>query len=130
MKLDIHCSCCAIHIVLYNHIIIYLGTNSWNLSQKIFQMLFNPKNLIGTKHDQMWWVSLLFLVLVITLVFLYLCTFRLVMYLERDSRRQTPRDGKVENNGSDCGEYLMQCLDLLINHIVDVVPKLFSKKRV
>ncbi|XP_048734641.2 serine/threonine-protein kinase ULK4-like isoform X2 [Ostrea edulis] len=55
------------------------------------------------------------------------CQLRLVMYLERDSRRQTPRDGKVENNGSDCGEYLMQCLDLLINHIVDVVPKLFKE---
>ncbi|XP_062580885.1 serine/threonine-protein kinase ULK4-like isoform X2 [Saccostrea cucullata] len=55
------------------------------------------------------------------------CQLRLVMYIERDSRRQTPRDGKVENNGSDCSEYLMQCLDLLINHIVDVVPKIFKE---
>ena len=53
------------------------------------------------------------------------------MYIERDSRRQTPRDGKAaENNGSESVEYLMQCLDLLINHIVDVIPKLFSKKTI
>ena len=57
--------------------------------------------------------------------------YRLVMYIERDSRRQTPRDGKAaENNGSESVEYLMQCLDLLINHIVDVIPKLFSKKTI
>lgn len=50
------------------------------------------------------------------------------MYIERDSRRQTPREGKApENNGSESVEYLMQCLDLLINHMVDVVPRLFSK---
>nr|XP_034324271.1 serine/threonine-protein kinase ULK4 isoform X2 [Crassostrea gigas] len=56
------------------------------------------------------------------------CQSRLVMYIERDSRRQTPREGKApENNGSESVEYLMQCLDLLINHMVDVVPRLFKE---
>lgn len=56
------------------------------------------------------------------------CQLRLVMYIERDSRRQTPREGKApENNGSESVEYLMQCLDLLINHMVDVVPRLFKE---
>lgn len=53
------------------------------------------------------------------------CQLRLVMYIERDSRRQTPRDGKPE--GNEFGEYLTKCLDLLITHIVDGVPKLFKE---
>ena len=51
--------------------------------------------------------------------------FRLVMYIERDSRRQTPRDPKTDS--AECFEYLNRCLDFLINYIVDCVPKIMSK---
>ncbi|XP_074431353.1 serine/threonine-protein kinase ULK4 isoform X4 [Larus michahellis] len=45
------------------------------------------------------------------------CQARLVMYIERDSRKTTP--GKVQQGGS---EYLSKCLDLLIYHIVRELP--------
>ncbi|XP_074754239.1 serine/threonine-protein kinase ULK4 isoform X6 [Athene noctua] len=45
------------------------------------------------------------------------CQARLVMYIERDSRKTTP--GKEQQGGS---EYLSKCLDLLIYHIVQEVP--------
>jgi hypothetical protein len=48
---------------------------------------------------------------------------RLVMYLERDSRRQTPRDTKVDPAEM---EYLNRCLDLLINYISDSVPNIIG----
>ena len=45
------------------------------------------------------------------------------MYLERDSRRQTPRDTKVDPAEI---EYMNRCLDLLINYISDSVPKIIG----
>ncbi|XP_059674869.1 serine/threonine-protein kinase ULK4 isoform X1 [Gavia stellata] len=45
------------------------------------------------------------------------CQARLVMYIERDSRKTTP--GKEHQGGS---EYLSKCLDLLICHIVQELP--------
>ena len=48
---------------------------------------------------------------------------RLVMYMERDSRRQTPRDTKAEPAEL---EYLNQCLDLLINYMCDAVPSVMA----
>nr|XP_044992836.1 serine/threonine-protein kinase ULK4 isoform X2 [Jaculus jaculus] len=45
------------------------------------------------------------------------CQARLVMYIERDSRKTTP--GKERQSGS---EYLSRCLDLLIRHIVQELP--------
>ncbi|XP_069716068.1 serine/threonine-protein kinase ULK4 isoform X3 [Phaenicophaeus curvirostris] len=45
------------------------------------------------------------------------CQARLVMYIERDSRKTTP--GKEQQGGS---EYLSKCLDLLICHIVWELP--------
>ncbi|XP_067686194.1 serine/threonine-protein kinase ULK4-like isoform X2 [Haliotis asinina] len=53
------------------------------------------------------------------------CQARLVMYIERDSRRQTPRDHNSENQ--EAASYLSQCLDLLICLLVDAVPKIFEK---
>jgi len=47
---------------------------------------------------------------------------RLVMYVERDSRKQVLR--KVENAGQL--EYLSRCLELLISTMVDAVPRLSS----
>ena len=47
------------------------------------------------------------------------------MYIERDSRRQTPRDAKTDSG--DSSEYLNRCLDLLINYISDTSPKIMSE---
>nr|XP_005485895.1 serine/threonine-protein kinase ULK4 [Zonotrichia albicollis]XP_026648481.1 serine/threonine-protein kinase ULK4 [Zonotrichia albicollis] len=45
------------------------------------------------------------------------CQTRLLMYIERDSRKTMP--GKEQQGGS---EYLSKCLDLLIYHIVQELP--------
>lgn len=47
---------------------------------------------------------------------------RLVMYIERDSRKTTP--GKEPHSGS---EYLSRCLDLLICHVVQELPRILGK---
>jgi len=47
---------------------------------------------------------------------------RLVMYVERDSRRQVL--GKVENAGQL--EYLSRCVELLVSTMIDAVPRLSS----
>jgi len=47
---------------------------------------------------------------------------RLVMYIERDSRKTTP--GKEQQGGS---EYLSKCLDLLICHVVQELPGILGK---
>lgn len=46
------------------------------------------------------------------------------MYIERDSRKTSP--GKELPNGS---EYLSRCLDLLIHHIVQELPRILGKWR-
>ncbi|OWK52442.1 Serine/threonine-protein kinase ULK4 [Lonchura striata] len=48
---------------------------------------------------------------------LFTCQTRLIMYIERDSRKTMPR--KDQQGGS---EYLSKCLDLLIYHIVQELP--------
>lgn len=53
------------------------------------------------------------------------CQLRLVMYIERDSRRQTPRDKKPAEGGAESGEYMVQCLDFLVNYIVEILPAVF-----
>lgn len=53
---------------------------------------------------------------------LHLLKCRLVMYIERDSRKTTP--GKEQQGGS---EYLSKCLDLLIYHIVRELPGILGK---
>ena len=47
------------------------------------------------------------------------------MYIERDSRRQTPRETKTDS--AESFEYLNRCLDLLINYISDTSPKIVSE---
>lgn len=47
---------------------------------------------------------------------------RLVMYVERDSRKQVL--GKVESTGEL--EYLSRCLEMLVSTMVDAVPRLCS----
>lgn len=48
---------------------------------------------------------------------------RLVMYIERDSRKTSP--GKERQQSGN--EYLSRCLDLLIRHMVQEVPRLLGK---
>uniref|UniRef100_A0ACB8FUA5 Serine/threonine-protein kinase ulk4 n=1 Tax=Sphaerodactylus townsendi TaxID=933632 RepID=A0ACB8FUA5_9SAUR len=49
------------------------------------------------------------------------CQARLVMYIERDSRKGTP--GKEQQSSN---EYLSKCLDLLIYHIVQELPQILD----
>ncbi|XP_076985827.1 serine/threonine-protein kinase ULK4 isoform X3 [Tamandua tetradactyla] len=49
------------------------------------------------------------------------CQARLVMYIERDSRKTTP--GKEQQSSN---EYLSKCLDLLICHIVQELPRILG----
>ncbi|XP_074006484.1 serine/threonine-protein kinase ULK4 isoform X2 [Numenius arquata] len=79
----------------------------------ITRLLESPSTLIRAKA---------FLVLLQVLInnremLLLSCQARLVMYIERDSRKTTP--GKEQQGGS---EYLSKCLDLLIYHIVRELP--------
>lgn len=45
------------------------------------------------------------------------------MYLERDGRRQTPRDVKAEPGEI---EYLSQCLELLVDYVCEAVPSIMG----
>ncbi|XP_061852777.1 serine/threonine-protein kinase ULK4 [Colius striatus] len=79
----------------------------------IIRLLESPSTFIRAKA---------FLVLLQVLInnkemFLPSCQARLVMYIERDSRKTTA--GKEQQGGS---EYLSKCLDLLIHHIVQELP--------
>lgn len=53
---------------------------------------------------------------------LHFAVCRLVMYIERDSRKTTP--GKEQQSGN---EYLSKCLDLLTCHIVQELPRILGK---
>ncbi|KAM6280982.1 serine/threonine-protein kinase ULK4 isoform 2-T2 [Porphyrio hochstetteri] len=79
----------------------------------VTRLLESPSTLIRAKA---------FLVLLQVLInnremLLLSCQARLVMYIERDSRKTTA--GKEQQGGS---EYLSKCLDLLICHIVQELP--------
>uniref|UniRef100_A0A8V5FRQ8 Uncharacterized protein n=1 Tax=Melopsittacus undulatus TaxID=13146 RepID=A0A8V5FRQ8_MELUD len=79
----------------------------------ITRLLESPSTFIRAKA---------FLVLLQVLInnretLLLTCQARLVMYIERDSRKTTP--GKEQQSSS---EYLSKCLDLLIYHIVQQLP--------
>ncbi|XP_052814405.1 serine/threonine-protein kinase ULK4-like isoform X2 [Mya arenaria] len=94
-------------------------TQDRDFLQKILRLLESPSTVIRGKafivihemarnnHD----------------VLLQSCQLRLVMYLERDCRRQTPRDTKTDPGEI---EYLNQCLDLLISYICDAVPRVMD----
>ncbi|XP_065521569.1 serine/threonine-protein kinase ULK4 isoform X2 [Lathamus discolor] len=78
----------------------------------ITRLLESPSTFIRAKA---------FLVLLQVLInnretLLLTCQARLVMYIERDSRKTTPK----EQQGSS--EYMSKCLDLLICHIVQELP--------
>ncbi|XP_078395721.1 serine/threonine-protein kinase ULK4 [Cetorhinus maximus] len=80
---------------------------------KVVRLLESPSTVIRAKA---------FLVLLEVLrnnkeMLLLCCQTRLVMYIERDSRKAT--QGKEQQNNN---EYLSKCLDLLICHIVQELP--------
>ncbi|XP_055984923.1 serine/threonine-protein kinase ULK4 [Sorex fumeus] len=83
----------------------------------IIRLLDSPSTAIRAKA---------FLVLLYVLVhnqemLLFSCQARLVMYIERDSRKTSP--GKEPQSGN---EYLSKCLDLLICHIVQELPRVLG----
>ncbi|XP_075068582.1 serine/threonine-protein kinase ULK4 isoform X2 [Mixophyes fleayi] len=80
---------------------------------KIVRLLESPSTALRAKA---------FLVILQVLInnkemLLLCCQTRLVMYIERDSRKTTP--GKEQQS---VNEYLSLCLDLLIHHIVQELP--------
>ncbi|XP_047388416.1 serine/threonine-protein kinase ULK4 isoform X4 [Sciurus carolinensis] len=81
----------------------------------IIRLLDSPSTSIRAKA----FLVLLYIVMHNREMLLLGCQARLVMYIERDSRKTTP--GK-EQQGS--GEYLLRCLDLLIRHIVQELPRI------
>ncbi|XP_049638564.1 serine/threonine-protein kinase ULK4 [Suncus etruscus] len=83
----------------------------------IIRLLDSPSTSIRAKA---------FLVLLYVLIhnhemLLFSCQARLVMYIERDSRKTSP--GKEPQSGN---EYLSKCLDLLICHIVQELPRVLG----
>ncbi|XP_040595562.1 LOW QUALITY PROTEIN: serine/threonine-protein kinase ULK4 [Mesocricetus auratus] len=83
----------------------------------IIRLLDSPSTAIRAKA---------FLVLLYILIhnrdtLLLSCQARLVMYIERDSRKTSP--GKELQAGS---EYLARCLDLLIQHMVQEPPRILG----
>ncbi|MBN3305502.1 ULK4 kinase, partial [Amia calva] len=84
---------------------------------KIVRLLESPSPAIRAKA---------FLVLLQVLMnsremLLLCCNSRLVMYIERDSRKATPEKEQQSSN-----EYLSNCLDLLIRHIVQELPAILG----
>uniref|UniRef100_A0A8D2J599 Unc-51 like kinase 4 n=1 Tax=Varanus komodoensis TaxID=61221 RepID=A0A8D2J599_VARKO len=88
-----------------------------DLLTTIIRLFESPSTLIRAKA---------FLVLLQVLInnkemLLLSCQARLVMYIERDSRKPTP--GKEQKSSS---EYLSKCLDLLIYYIVQQLPEILG----
>ncbi|KAM5157000.1 serine/threonine-protein kinase ULK4 [Mantella aurantiaca] len=84
---------------------------------KIVRLLESPSTAIRAKA---------FLVILQVLInnkemLLLCCQSRLVMYIERDSRKTTP--GKEQQS---INEYLSVCLDLLIHHIIQELPSILG----
>ncbi|XP_041374855.1 serine/threonine-protein kinase ULK4-like isoform X2 [Gigantopelta aegis] len=88
--------------------------------QKIMRLLESPSTIIRAKA----FLVLYHFIRNNTDVLLNSCQARLVMYIERDSRRQTPRETRGDNQES--WAFMGQCLDLLVNHIVNAVPSIFK----
>ncbi|XP_074051981.1 serine/threonine-protein kinase ULK4 isoform X1 [Macrotis lagotis] len=79
----------------------------------IIRLFDSPSTSIRAKA----FLVLLYILLHNREMLLLSCQARLVMYIERDSRKATP--GKEQQSGN---EYLSKCLDLLIYHIVQELP--------
>uniref|UniRef100_G1R1C4 Serine/threonine-protein kinase ULK4 n=1 Tax=Nomascus leucogenys TaxID=61853 RepID=G1R1C4_NOMLE len=83
----------------------------------IIRLLDSPSTYIRAKA----FLVLLYILIYNREMLLLSCQARLVMYIERDSRKTTP--GKEQQSGN---EYLSKCLDLLICHIVQELPRILG----
>ncbi|XP_012508172.1 PREDICTED: serine/threonine-protein kinase ULK4 [Propithecus coquereli] len=83
----------------------------------IIRLLDSPSTYIRAKA----FLVLLYILIYNREMLLLGCQARLVMYIERDSRKTTP--GKEQQSGN---EYLSKCLDLLIHHIVQELPRILG----
>ncbi|XP_039693331.1 serine/threonine-protein kinase ULK4 isoform X9 [Pteropus medius] len=83
----------------------------------IIRLLDSPSTSIRAKA----FLVLLYILIHNHEMLLLSCQARLVMYIERDSRKTTP--GKEQQSGN---EYLSKCLDLLIRHIVQELPRILG----
>lgn len=83
----------------------------------VIRLLDSPSTSIRAKS----FLVLLYILMHNHEMLLLSCQARLVMYIERDSRKTTP--GKEQQSGN---EYLSKCLDLLIRHIVQELPRILG----
>nr|XP_014986769.2 serine/threonine-protein kinase ULK4 isoform X3 [Macaca mulatta] len=83
----------------------------------VIHLLDSPSTYIRAKA----FLVLLYILIYNREMLLLSCQARLVMYIERDSRKTTP--GKEQQSGN---EYLSKCLDLLIRHIVQELPRILG----
>ncbi|XP_030888354.1 serine/threonine-protein kinase ULK4 isoform X4 [Leptonychotes weddellii] len=83
----------------------------------IIRLLDSPSTSIRAKA----FLVLLYILIHNHEMLLLSCQSRLVMYIERDSRKTTP--GKEQQSSN---EYLSKCLDLLIRHIVQELPRILG----
>ncbi|XP_059966733.1 serine/threonine-protein kinase ULK4 isoform X2 [Mesoplodon densirostris] len=83
----------------------------------IIRLLDSPSTSIRAKS----FLVLLYILIHNHEMLLLSCQARLVMYIERDSRKTTP--GKEQQSGN---EYLSKCLDLLTCHIVQELPRVLG----
>ncbi|XP_062970742.1 serine/threonine-protein kinase ULK4 [Cynocephalus volans] len=83
----------------------------------IIRLLDSPSTSIRAKA----FLVLLYILIYSREMLLLSCQARLVMYIERDSRKASP--GKEQQSGN---EYLSTCLDLLIRHILQELPRILG----
>nr|XP_021534398.1 serine/threonine-protein kinase ULK4 [Neomonachus schauinslandi] len=83
----------------------------------IIRLLDSPSTSIRAKA----FLVLLYILIHNHEMLLLSCQSRLVMHIERDSRKTTP--GKEQQSSN---EYLSKCLDLLIRHIVQELPRILG----
>ncbi|KAF6101587.1 unc-51 like kinase 4 [Phyllostomus discolor] len=83
----------------------------------IIRLLDSPSTSIRAKA----FLVLLYILIHNHEMLLLSCQARLVMYIERDSRKTSP--GKEQQSGS---EYLSRCLGLLIRHVVQELPRVLG----
>ncbi|KAM7063273.1 serine/threonine-protein kinase ULK4 isoform 3-T3 [Molossus nigricans] len=84
----------------------------------IIRLLDSPSTSIRAKA----FLVLLYILIHNHEMLLLSCQARLVMYIERDSRKTSP--GKEQQQSGS--EYLSKCLDLLIRHVVQEVPRILG----
>ncbi|XP_006823231.1 serine/threonine-protein kinase ULK4-like [Saccoglossus kowalevskii] len=88
------------------------------LVQKVMRLLESPSVVIRGKV----FLAIQEIIKNNTEMLLICCQSRLVMYMERDSRKQN--SSKVDNQAMS--DYLLKCLDMLNNYIIQALPQISS----